>query len=94
MAERRGRVARLPRERPALAVDEGLRHLVDCVESGRPTITRPEHALHALEIMLAAQASGCDGVARKIESGFPDPIYDDALDGRRGRPLRPRPPQP
>ena len=55
---------------------EGLRHLVDCVEAGRPTVTRPEHAYHALEIMLAAQAAGRDGVARRIESGFPDPVYD------------------
>jgi predicted dehydrogenase len=57
---------------------EGLRHLVDCVESGRPAVTRPEHAYHALEIMLAAQAAGGDGVAREIESGFPDPVYDAA----------------
>ena len=55
---------------------EGLRHLVDCVETGRPTVTREEHAYHALEIMLAAQAAGRDGVARTIESGFPDPVYD------------------
>ncbi len=55
---------------------EGLRHLVDCVEAGRPTVTRPEHAYHALEVMLAAQAAGRDGVARTIESGFPDPVYD------------------
>ncbi len=39
-------------------------------------MTRPEHAYHALEIMLAAQAAGRDGVARAIESGFPDPVYD------------------
>jgi hypothetical protein len=55
-----------------------LRHLVDCVESGRPTISRPQHAFHALEIMLAAQAAGRDGVARMIESDFPDPVYDAA----------------
>jgi predicted dehydrogenase len=58
---------------------EGLRHLVDCVETGHPTVTRPEHAYHALEIMLAAQAAGSDGVARRIESGFPDPVYDTAF---------------
>jgi predicted dehydrogenase len=58
---------------------EGLRHLVDCVETRRPTVTRPEHAYHALEIMLAAQAAGRDGVARPIESGFPDPVYDDSF---------------
>jgi predicted dehydrogenase len=55
---------------------EGLRHLVECVEAGRPTVTRPEHAYYVLEIMLAAQAAGRDGVARAIESGFPDPVYD------------------
>jgi predicted dehydrogenase len=65
-----------PESDPHWQWTEGLRHLVDCVESGRPTITRPEHALHALEIMLAAQAAGRDGVAREIESGFPDPVYD------------------
>jgi predicted dehydrogenase len=57
---------------------EGLRHLVDCVESGRRPITRPEHARHALEIMLAAQAAGRDGAAREIESDFPELVYDDA----------------
>jgi predicted dehydrogenase len=56
---------------------DGLRHLVDCIEAGRPTITRPEHAYHALEIMLAAQAAGRDGVTRPVESDFPDPVYDE-----------------
>jgi predicted dehydrogenase len=56
----------------------GLGHLVDCIETGRPTITRPDHAYHVLEIMLAAQAAGRDGVARTVESGFPDPVYDEA----------------
>ena len=41
-------------------------------------MTRPEHAYHALEIMLAAQAAGRDGVAREVESDFPDPVYDTA----------------
>jgi len=65
-----------PESEPGWQWTEGLRHLVDCVESGRPTVTRPEHAYHALEIMLAAQDAGRDGVARTIESGFPDPVYD------------------
>ena len=65
-----------PESDPHWQWTEGLRHLVDCVESGRPTITRPEHAYHALEIMLAAQAAGRDGVARAIESDFPDPLYE------------------
>ena len=42
-----------------------------------PTISRPEHAYHALEIMLAAQAAGRDGIAREIESDFPDPVYSE-----------------
>jgi predicted dehydrogenase len=67
-----------PESDPQWQWTEGLRHLVECVESGRPTISRPEHALHALEIMLAAQAAGRDGIARSIQSGFPDPVYDAA----------------
>ena len=67
-----------PESDPHWQWTDGLRHLVDCVESGRPTVTRPEHALHALEIMLAAQAAGADGVAREIRTGFPEPVYDDA----------------
>ena len=68
-------------------------HLVECVEAGRPTVTRPEHAYHALEVMLAAQAAGHDGVARSIESGFPDPVYDSEWGPRRGA-TGARPPEP
>jgi predicted dehydrogenase len=66
-----------PESDPHWQWTEGLRHLVDCVESGRPTVTRPEHAYHALEIMLAAQASGRDGAAQSIESDFPEVVYDE-----------------
>ena len=83
-----------PESDPHWQWTEGLRHLVDCVESGRPTITRPEHAYHALEIMLAAQAAGRDGVAREIESDFPDPVYSERVARGGARPLRPRPPEP
>ena len=68
-----------PETDPQWQWTEGLRHLVDCVETGRPTVTRPEHAYHALEVMLAAQAAGRDGVARPIESDFRDPVYDSEL---------------
>jgi len=67
-----------PESDPHWQWTEGLRHLVDCVETGRETITRPAHAYHALEVILAAQAAGRDGVAREIESDFPDPVYDPA----------------
>jgi predicted dehydrogenase len=66
-----------PESEPHWHWTDGLRHLVDCVETGRPTVTRPEHAYHALEIMLAAQAAGRDGVARTVESGFPELVYDE-----------------
>jgi predicted dehydrogenase len=75
-----------PESDPHWQWTEGLRHLVECVEAGRATVTRPEHAYHALEVMLAAQAAGRDGVARVIESDFPDPLYDVAwaeLDAER-----------
>ena len=62
-----------PRDRPARGPGPiGLRHLVECVEAGRPTVIRPEHAYHALEVMLAAQAAGAGRAARvEIESTFP-----------------------
>jgi predicted dehydrogenase len=81
-----------PESDPHWQWTDGLRHLVDCVETGRPTITRPEHAYHALEIMLAAQAAGRDGVTRTIESGFPELVYDktpgDPDAGRRAHDRR------
>jgi predicted dehydrogenase len=58
---------------PSWSWTDGLRHLVECIETGTEPVTRPEHALHALEIMLAAQAAGADGRARAIGSGFPAP---------------------
>src|SRR3954454_4762033 len=62
-----------PESDPTWSWTEGLRHLVECVETGAEPVTRPEHAYHALEIMLAAQAAGRDGRARQIASDFPDP---------------------
>src|SRR3954471_8146057 len=62
-----------PETDPAWPWTDGLRHLVECVETGTEPVTRPEHAYHALEIMLAAQAAGEDGQAREIASDFPEP---------------------
>lgn len=69
----------MPETDPHWQWTDGLRHLVDCVESGRPTTSRPEHALHALEIMLAAQAAGADGVARELRTAFPPVVLDQGL---------------
>ncbi|MFI5692273.1 Gfo/Idh/MocA family protein [Kribbella sp. NPDC051586] len=55
---------------------DGLRHLVDSIESGRPAITRPEHAYHALEVMLAAKQSATESRVLDITSHFPDLEYD------------------
>jgi predicted dehydrogenase len=72
---------------PAWPWTDGLRHLVECIETGAEPVTRPEHAYHALEIMLAAQAAGADGRARAISSPFPDPelgrLQAAAVDERR-----------
>ena len=65
-----------PESEPTWPWTDGLRHLVECIETGAEPVTRPEHAYHALEIMLAAQAAGHDGVRREIESDFPDPVYE------------------
>jgi predicted dehydrogenase len=50
---------------------EGLRHIVDCIRTGRRPVHTPEHAYHVLEIMLAAEAAGGDGITREIQSTFP-----------------------
>ena len=65
-----------PEADPAWPWTEGLRHLVECIETGRPPLILPEHAFHALEIMLAAQAAGADGRARTITSDFPAPALE------------------
>ena len=55
---------------------DGLRHMVESIQQGqRPSIT-PEHAVHALEIMLKAQESGRDGQAKLLESTFTPPRFD------------------
>ena len=51
----------------------GLIHLVDCIERGTLTVTRPEHAYHVLEVILAAVSSSTDGRAIEITSDFPSP---------------------
>ena len=72
-----------PESDPTWPWTDGLRHLVECLESGTEPVTRPEHAYHALEIMLAAQAAGDDGRAREITSPFPAPGPRAARRGRR-----------
>ena len=56
-------------------------------DRGLPTVTRPEHAYHALEVMLAAKRSAAEGRVVTIESEFPALDYSawdfSADDARR-----------
>ena len=65
----------VPETDPAWPWTSGLRHLVECVAAGRPTVSRPEHAFHALEVMLAAKRSAAEGRVIEIESEFPPLDY-------------------
>jgi predicted dehydrogenase len=60
---------------------DGLRHFVECIQTGQRPITTPEHGFHALEIMLKAMDAGRDGRARAIESTFVQPSF--AAEGER-----------
>ncbi len=62
---------------------DGLRHLVECIQTGARPIIQPEHAYHALEIMLAAEAAGRDGQAREITSTFTPPRFFSQEQGRK-----------
>jgi predicted dehydrogenase len=64
-----------PESDPTWPWTDGLRHLVDVVDSGAPTVTRPEHAYHALEVMLAAKQSAAEGRVVEISSSFPPLDY-------------------
>jgi predicted dehydrogenase len=59
----------------------GLRHLVECVAAGARPVNRPEHALHGLEVMLAAQASAREERFVSIESDFPALDYRNLPSG-------------
>jgi predicted dehydrogenase len=56
---------------PQWSWTSGLKHLVECVAAGTRPVNRPEHALHCVEVMLAAQVSAREGRFVEIESGFP-----------------------
>lgn len=49
---------------------DGLRHVVECLETGRRPLIQPDHAYHALEIIEAARQAGRDGRRRRIRSTF------------------------
>ncbi len=54
---------------------DGLRHLVECIETGTKPLVTPEHAYHVLEVMLAATDAARDGQTRTITSTFTPPSF-------------------
>jgi predicted dehydrogenase len=50
---------------------DGVRHLVECIEADRPPLLGPDHALHVLEVALAATQASTAGRTIEIESRFP-----------------------
>ena len=64
-----------PDSEPGWPWTAGMKHLLRCIEEDTQPLIRPEHAYHALEIILAAKAAGKDGQARAIKSQFPTPDY-------------------
>lgn len=59
---------------------DGLSHMIDCIRTGKTPYTRPEHAHHVLEIMLAAMEASRTGTTQKLTSTFvpPDPMPENA----------------
>ena len=54
----------------------GLRHLVECIHTGRQPLMTPAHAYHVLEVLLKAQIAARTGQAQTIESTFPALMFD------------------
>ena len=77
----------VPEAEPSWPWTAGLQHLVECAGAGRQTVNRPEHAYHALEVMLAAKRSAAEGRVIEIASSFPALDYTslaaDEVDDRR-----------
>jgi predicted dehydrogenase len=57
---------------------DGIRHMIECIETGTPPVITPQHAYHVLEIMLKTMESGRTGQAIPIESTFTPPRFDSA----------------
>jgi len=57
---------------------DGIRHLIESIETGTPPKITPEHAYHVLEIMVKTMESGNTGRALDIESTFAPPTFPDA----------------
>ena len=93
VAQRARGLGGAPRERADVAVDvRACGTSSTASRRARPTVTRPEHAWHALEVMLAASTSAAEGRFVDIDSDFPAPLYPsaDAEDAHSRRKHDPR----
>jgi len=57
---------------------DGIRHMIESIETGTKPIITPEHAYHVLEIMVKSMESGNTGISIDIESCFTLPNFDNA----------------
>jgi predicted dehydrogenase len=56
----------------------GATYIAECLASGEKPLLSGEHAVHVLEVMLAAQRSAQAGQRIQIASTFPWPLYGSA----------------
>jgi predicted dehydrogenase len=57
---------------PAWLWTDGLRHAVECIRDGRRPVIRPEHAFHALEVVIRAREASATGTTQPVTSTFDD----------------------
>ena len=67
---------------------DGLRHLVECIQTGQKPLITPEHGYHVLEIMLKAQEAARTGMTQTIESTFPALNFFSAAEEQEAAHLR------
>jgi len=60
----------VPEPDPAWNYLSGLRHIVECIQTGQPLNVSIEQAYHTLEVLLKAQEAGKTGLAQTIGSTF------------------------
>jgi predicted dehydrogenase len=53
----------------------GGSYIAECLATGRPSLMTAEHALHVLEVMLAAHESAASGQRVAVTSRFPWPLF-------------------
>jgi predicted dehydrogenase len=58
---------------------DGIRPVVEWIRHGVRTFVQAEHALHVLEIMCQAKASGDDGQTRTLQTTFDSDALDELL---------------